>query len=114
MSLIQKTENVLINKTEIIDTTQQKTDLNNITKSISTKKENPKQEVNELFNSGLEFFGKLGNIFNKLQTGEVSVNDFIKKDEKTGQTSINIPVKDTDTVVNAISSIANLFNSLNK
>ena len=70
-----------------------------------------KPEVNELFDSGLDFFSKLAKTFNKLQTGEVSVNDFIDKDEKTGETSIKIPVKDAETVKNVINNIANIFNA---
>ncbi len=70
-----------------------------------------KPEVNELFDSGIDFFGKLAKTFNKLQTGEVSVNDFIDKDEKTGETSIKIPVKDTEAVKNIINNIANIFNA---
>ncbi len=73
----------------------------------------PKPEVNELFNSGLDFIEKIGNVFSKLQTGEISVKDFVEKDEKTGQTSLKIPIKDADMVTNAISNIANIFNTLN-
>jgi len=71
-----------------------------------------KQEVDELFTSGLDFLGKIGTVFNKLQTGEISVNDFVEKDEKTGQTSLKIPVKNAETVNNAIKSIASLFNAI--
>ena len=74
----------------------------------------PKQEVNELFNSGLDFFEKIGSAFNKLQTGEIKVEDFVEKDEKTGQASLKIPIKDAETVTNAINSIANLFNTFVK
>ena len=74
----------------------------------------PKQEVNELFTSGLDFFEKIGSALNKLQTGEISANDFLEKDEKTGQTSLKIPIKDTETVTNAINSIAGIFNAFNK
>jgi len=74
----------------------------------------PKQEVNELFTSGLDFFEKIGSAVNKLQTGEISVNDFLEKDEKTGQTSLKIPIKDTETVTNAINSIVGIFNAFNK
>lgn len=78
------------------------------------KTDQPKPEINELFNSGLDFFEKIGSTFNKLQTGEISANDFLEKDEKTGQTSLKIPIKDTEAVSNAINSIANIFNAFNK
>ena len=70
-----------------------------------------KPEIAELFTAGAHFLNQLGNTFGKMQTGEISVNDFIEKDEKTGQTSIKIPVHSEETVVNAINTLANLLGS---
>ncbi|NOX86253.1 MAG: DEAD/DEAH box helicase [Chlorobi bacterium] len=70
-----------------------------------------KPEIAELFTAGANFLNQLGNTFGKMQTGEISVNDFIEKDEKTGQTSIKIPVQSEETVVNAINTLAGLLGS---
>lgn len=73
-----------------------------------------KQEVDELFNAGFSFFEKMGTTINKLQSGEMSINDFVEKDKETGQTSIKIPVQNEETVVKAINSISNIFNAFLK
>ena len=73
-----------------------------------------KPEIAELFTAGANFLNQLGNTFNKMQTGEISINDFVEKDEKTGQTSIKIPVQNEEAVVNTINAIANLFGSFVK
>ncbi len=104
-------------ETETSDTTHTNQQVNKSKISKETAQQDtvkPKQEVSELFTSGLDFFEKIGTAFNKLQTGEISVTDFVEKDEKTGQTSLKIPIKDAETVTNAINSIANIFNAFNK
>jgi SNF2 family DNA or RNA helicase len=70
-----------------------------------------KPEIAELFATGANFLSQLGNTFGKIQTGEIRVNDFIEKDEKTGKTSIKIPVQNEETVMNTINAIANLFST---
>jgi superfamily II DNA/RNA helicase len=70
-----------------------------------------KPEIAALFTTGANFLSQLGNTFGKIQTGEIRVNDFIEKDEKTGKTSIKIPVQNEETVMNTINAIANLFST---
>ena len=94
-----------------INTHEGKTQNDNKDINIVSK---PEQEVNELFSSGLDFFEKIGSAMGKLQSGEIKVDDFIEKDKKTGQTSLKIPVKDAETVTNALNSIASMFNAFAK
>ncbi len=81
---------------------------------VVNQPDSPKKEVGELFSSGIDFFEKIGTAFNKLQTGEIKVEDFVEKDKETGQASLKIPVKDAETVTKAINSIAAMFNAFAK
>ena len=76
-----------------------------------TGTENIKPEIAELFSAGANFLNQLGNTFGKIKTGEIKVNDFVEKDEKTGKTSIKIPVENEEAVMNTINMIANLFSA---
>lgn len=40
---------------------------------------------------------------------EIKVSDFVEKDIETGKTSFKIPVKDEETVAQAIKSLAGIF-----
>ena len=75
----------------------------------STDTEQIKPEIAELFTSGANFLNQLGNTFGKIQSGEIKINDFVEKDEKTGKTSLKIPVQNEETVMNTINAIAGLF-----
>ncbi len=79
------------------------------TKSGKGATQNIKPEVADLITAGANFLDQLGNTFSKMQSGEISINDFVEKDKETGRTSIKIPVKDEETVVNAINAIAGIF-----
>ncbi len=94
-------------------------------KSLETKKdtESSKQknevepatystQIDELIKTGFGFIEKLGSTFAALQQGEVKVSDFVKKDERTGQTNLKIPVKSEETVSDAFNAIAAFFNKL--
>ena len=75
----------------------------------ATGGEQMKPEIAELFTAGATFLNQLGNTFGKIQSGEISVNDFMEKDEKSGKTTIKIPVQNEETVMNTINAIANIF-----
>lgn len=68
-----------------------------------------KQEINELLTAGVSFFQKMGSAFADIQTGKIKLSNFIEKDTKTGQTSIKLPVKDEETVLNVVDSIVGMF-----
>ncbi len=69
-------------------------------------------QMDELIKTGLGFMEKIGSAFVALQQGEIKVSDFVEKDEKTGQTTLKIPVKSEETVSDAINAIAGFFNKL--
>ena len=73
-----------------------------------------KPEIAELITSGTRFLEQLGNTFAKMQTGEIRMNEFVEKDEKTGQTSIRIPVKNEETLVNTLNTLAGLLGNFLK
>ena len=81
-------------------------------KSTPGTKSEGAPEINELLTAGLGFLEKLGSTFSAMQTGQVKVSDFVEKDEKTGKTTLKIPVKDEETVSNTINAIAGFFNKL--
>ena len=69
-------------------------------------------QMDDLLKTGLGFIEKLGSVFTALQQGEIKVSDFVEKDEKTGQTNLKIPVKNEETISEAINAIAGFFNKL--
>jgi len=77
-------------------------------KSIPPSQSN---ELAELLTVGAGFISKLGQTLNKLQTGEININNFIEKDE-VGKTSIKIPVENEKVITNTISQLAGLFGNL--
>jgi len=68
--------------------------------------------MEELMTAGVGFLEKLGSAFTAMQSGKIQVSDFVEKDVTTGKTNIKIPVKDEETVSNAINAIAGFFNKL--
>ncbi len=82
------------------------------TANTGSTKQPAADDVNELITSGLGFLEKLGTTFAALQKGEVRISDFVEKNEKTGETNLKIPVKDEQTIANAINTLAGFFNKL--
>ncbi len=96
------------NKTDVKET------IKPVEKDISTDestKAKEEMEINRLISAGADFLTQLGNTFAKIQTGKIKVSDFIEKNEKTGETSIKIPVQNEETVTKALNTIANLFSA---
>ena len=121
----QPVETKSVNKQKVIeepepaDTTAEKTEkqrepsLNKGEKpNTGSSKQQAADDVNELITSGLGFLEKLGSTFAALQKGEVKISDFVEKNEKTGETNLKIPVKDEQTITNAINTLAGFFNKL--
>lgn len=84
---------------------------------VETKLERVSQDsgpadANELLAAGLGFLEKLGGAITALQNGKVKVSDFVEKDTQTGKTNLKIPVKDEETVTQAIDALARFFNKL--
>ncbi|MBN1466832.1 DEAD/DEAH box helicase, partial [candidate division KSB1 bacterium] len=66
-------------------------------------------DVGELVNAGLALVEKIGAAVVDIQSGAVQIENFMEHDEKTGQSSLRIPIKDKETVVRAVQSMAELF-----
>jgi len=75
-----------------------------------TKEENG---IDDLISLAMGFMQKLGNTMTDIQTGKINVSTYIEKD-KNGKTSLKIPVKDEETLVKAIGSIAEIFKAFGK
>ncbi|MBR6285131.1 MAG: DEAD/DEAH box helicase family protein [Muribaculaceae bacterium] len=75
----------------------------------STEKQEPPAEAAELVQQGMNFFsGLVATLLSPQKTAEL-VNTIVKHDEVTGQTSINIPVRDKDTVQSLLTVIGKLL-----
>ena len=72
----------------------------------------PQQNIQDLFVTGIDFLQKLSNTFSDKNSTRSLVNSLIQKDEKTGNMSLNIPIKDEKVVekaVNMLESLLGLF-----
>ncbi|MCX6154137.1 MAG: DEAD/DEAH box helicase [Candidatus Kapabacteria bacterium] len=58
--------------------------------------------IQELFVSGIDFLQKLSKTFSNTNSTKEIVKSFIQKDEKTGKTSLNIPIPDEKIVEKAV------------
>ena len=100
-------------KTKVTKTTadKDKKEIISERKPIETQ---PNREINELLPAGVSFFQKIGSAFADIQSGKIQISDFVEKDKETGQTSIKLPVKDEETVLNVMNSIVGMFKAFGK
>lgn len=71
-------------------------------------------EVHDLLNSGANFFGNLLNTLSDKNKTEKLLNTLVKKDENTGNTYLQIPVKNQATVENGLKLLGQLLGGLGK
>lgn len=63
----------------------------------------------ELVSQGMSFFASLAETLKSPETTEQLINSIVTTDEKTGKTTLNIPVPDKDSVRNVLGLIGKLF-----
>ena len=100
-------------KTKVTKTTADK-DKKEIISERKPLETQPNREINELLTAGVSFFQKIGSAFADIQSGKIQISDFVEKDKETGQTSIKLPVKDEETVLNVMNSIVGMFKAFGK
>lgn len=66
---------------------------------------NPK----ELVAQGMSFFASLAETLKSPESTEQLLDSIVTTDEKTGKTSLNIPVPDKDSVRNVLGLLGKLF-----
>jgi hypothetical protein len=66
-----------------------------------------------LVSTALDFMHKFGNTMTDIQTGKINVSSFLEKDEN-GKASLKIPVKDEESLVKSIGSIAEILKAFGK
>lgn len=69
-------------------------------------------DAENLIRSGVSFFGSLLQTLREPQSTKTLVDSLVKKDEKTGQTSINIPVSSKETVLEVATLLGKLLSGL--
>ncbi len=74
----------------------------------------PQPEMAELFSAGALFLEKIGNTLGRLRSGEIKVEEWIEKDEKTGQTALKIPIKNEEVITHTLQALAGMFETLMK
>lgn len=67
-------------------------------------------EMKEFVADGMNFLGTLANILRQPEGAKNLADALVKEDAATGQTSINIPVPDKNTIINLFSAFATLIN----
>ena len=72
---------------------------------IQSKEDNPQ----ELVRQGLSFFSGLARTLQSPEATRQLVDSIVKVDEKTGETSIHIPVQDKESVANILAMVGKLF-----
>ena len=73
---------------------------------------NTPTDAENLIRNGVSFFGSLLQTLREPQSTKTLVDSLVKKDEKTGQTSINIPVSSKETVMEVASLLGKLLSGL--
>ncbi|GFH98944.1 DEAD/DEAH box helicase [uncultured Phocaeicola sp.] len=68
-----------------------------------------KEDPQELVQQGLSFFSGLARTLQSPQETQKLVDSIVKVDEKTGKTSLNIPVPDKESVVNILNMVGKLL-----
>lgn len=69
--------------------------------------------IDDLVSMAMGFMQTLGNTMKDIQTGKINTSNFIEKDIN-GKTTLKIPVKNEETVMKAIGSIAEIFKAFGK
>ena len=72
---------------------------------IQSREDNPQ----ELVRQGLSFFSGLARTLQSPEATRQLVDSIVKVDEKTGETSIHIPVQDKESVANILAMVGKLF-----
>ena len=71
--------------------------------------ESPDADPQELVRQGLSFFSGLARTLQSPEETRKLVDSMVKVDEKTGETSLNIPVPDKESVVSILNMVGKLF-----
>ena len=77
--------------------------------SEETSPEKEKSETHDLLESGGNFFGKLLHTLSDKNKTEELLNTLVKKDEKTGNTYLQIPVENQKVVENGLKMLGQLL-----
>jgi SNF2 family DNA or RNA helicase len=84
-----------------------------ITDSKKTAESKENNGIDDLVSTALDFMHKFGNTMTDIQTGKINVSSFLEKDEN-GKASLKIPVKDEESLVKSIGSIAEILKAFGK
>ena len=72
-------------------------------------KEVKQQQPQELLQQGISFFSGLAKTLQSPEATKQLVDSIVKVDEKTGETSLHIPVPDKESVANVLGMLGKLF-----
>lgn len=82
-------------------------------KDLVASEKTKENNIDDLVSLAMGFMQKLGNTMTDIQTGKIDISNYLEKDKK-GKTSLKIPVKDEETLVKAMSSVAEIFRAFGK
>lgn len=83
-------------------------------RETSNKAASGETSTSELISKGMEFFSGLAKTLSSPESRQRLVDELVKEDPATGNTTISIPVADKKTVVNLLNMAAGLLSAVNK